>query len=214
MSLVGQIPGALSQNIGGVPTLTDPNGWEILSLAGTAYSMHYEAEIDLAGLTIQEKTFFPAGAMIQGNQVFVTTGYTPGDIVTDTILVSTVPLTSDDIINASLGFVPGMTGFTGLATAGTNEGMDLQNILFCQHRTLTYSSVVAPYLSVVGLDYTGTNTGVASSRLWYYRICSLPFNTDQAMVIYPTAVVISGGIGEEKDLSRLMRQKRNTRLHE
>jgi len=210
MRLVEQLTGTFTTRLAGVAT---PSGqWTVLSYLGAPYCQYTLSEIDLSGLTIQEQTFFPVSAMIQGNQLFAATNFVPGDQVTDTVVVSTTPLSDSDMRQASVGFLPGMDWSLDLTPDIEDQGQDLQNIVFGQHRTWVYNVTTDPYLSLIGQDNFGTNNGIASGRLYVYRITSLPPDDGKTLLTHPTAVVITGAAAEEEDLVRLMRMKRNTRL--
>lgn len=117
------------------------------------------------------------------------------------------PLTPLDLLWAINHQIPGMNNnFTG----GSLEGQDLQTIVFGQIRTWVFNSTVN-LCTLTNQDNFGTNEGIASSELFYYRVISPP-PPGGSITAYPTALVISGGVAEEPDLERLMRMKRNTRL--
>lgn len=211
MTLIAHIPNTWMVNSGGGVITQQQGSWTIVPGYEVGY---YRAEIDLRGLTTQEKTFFPVSAMIQGNQELTAGNYSLGESVHDVIVVSTVPLIDDDIVNCAYGYLPGMI-FNELSTAylgTTNAGMDLQNIVFGQTRTWVFDSQTVPFMRLHNQDNFGTNTGVASETLYCYRILRLPTSGGADLQPLPIAVVVAGAIGEEKDLSRLMRMKRNTRI--
>lgn len=213
--LVAKIPDTWLANTGGVVTQL-LGAWTVVNtVIGVPIAAYYLDEIDLAGLTIQEQTFFPMSAMIQGNQQFAASGYVAGDVAVDVTVVSTVPLTDDAILNCVLGSLPGMTTAIAIPVLGTTDaGMDLENIVFGQTRSWVYDTQTDPYLRLNSSDNFGTNTGIASSRLFCYRIISVPTTDTGQLQSYPTAIVVNGATGEEEDLVRLMRMKQNTRLQQ
>jgi len=210
-TLVAHITDTYMVNSGGTPVQLGGN-WAIVGgVVG-----YYQTEIDLSGLAIQEQTFFPMTAMIQGNQELAAGNYLLGDSTHDIIVVSTTPLDDDDIINCAFGYMPGMS-FSELSTGvlfTTDAGMDLQNIVFGQTRTWVFDSQTIPYMRLHNVDNFGTNTGVASKSLFCYRILKLPTADGQSLQSLPIAIVLAGAVDEEDDLVRLMRLKRNTRIQE
>lgn len=208
MSLIGQIGDTWISNVAGID-VQQFGSWTLLS--GVAY---YRTEIDLRGLNIQDKTFFPTGAMIQGAQELVADNYSLGESVTDTVLVSTVPLNDDDITNSVFGYIPGMmtSEYSTTQLGTTDAGMDLQNIVFGQNRVWVFDSTTIPYMRLHSQNNFGANVGVASETLYCYRILRLPAVPDASIQSNPIAIVLGGVVDEEKDLSRLMRMKRNTRI--
>ena len=208
MTIIAQIADTWIANIAGT-NVQQMGSWTVLPTVA-----YYRTEIDLRGLNIQDKTFFPTGAMIQGAQELVAGGYSLGESITDTLLVSTVPLNDDDIVNSVHGYIPGMTTSSISTTIlGTNDaGTDLQNIVFGQTRVWVFDSTTIPYMRLHSQNNFGTNVGVASKTLYCYRIIRLPIVPDASIQAYPVAIVLGGMVDEEKSLARLMRMKRNTRI--
>jgi len=208
MKLVGHFPDTHITNVAGTPT-QQFGSWTVIGPVA-----YYRTVIDLTGLNLQEQTFFPVNAMIQGNQEIITAGYATGDSVHDVTLVSTIALTDDALVNAGFGYLPGMTMADNLIAVLSSEdaGMDLQNIVFGQIRTWVFNLQTTPYMTLNNADNFGTNSGVASKRLYCYRIVRCPAPDSAELVVHPTAVVLAGVVDEEEDLDRLMRMKRNTEL--
>jgi len=212
--LVANIADTWLTNAGGVIT-QNLGAWQQVGLAGNPFIAYYLDEIDLSGLAIQEQTFFPMSAMIQGNQELTTTNYAAGDSCRDITVVSTTPMHDDDIINCGLGSVPGMTTDVAVPFSGTTQsGMDLENIVFGQFRSWVFNTQTDPWLQLVSSDNFGTNTGIANTRLFCYRIITVPQREGAELTTYPTAIIVNGATGEEDDLVRLMRMKQNTRLQQ
>lgn len=213
-TLVAPIPDTWLSNTGG--TVTQVLGsYKILSQGGVQLCAYYEQLIDLSGLVLQEKTLFPISAMIQGNQEIAASTYIPGDSFKDIIVVSTTPMSDDDMINCTAGLMPGMSSnIAGPFLATTDAGMDLQNIVFGQTRTWVYDTTSVPFLRLVSSDNFGTNNGVASRKLYCYRIISLPTNDAAQLQVYPIAIILNGLVDDEDELVRLFRMKRNTRLEQ
>ena len=204
VNLIGRTTGTLfSENVG-VYTATDE--WQLATIGGNPVA-YYEGSIDLGGLVREEKTFFPTNVMVQGPQLLYITGATTGETYTDVEIISTNPLSETDILWAANYQIPGMNNNF---TLGTLTGQDLQTIVFGQIRTWVVNSTVT-LPTLVNQDNFGTNEGIASSELYYYRIISAP-PVAGSITAFPTALVVSGGLFEEPELERLMRMKRNTRI--
>ena len=204
VNLICRTTNTLFSEVAGVYAATDE--WQLATIGGAPVA-YYEGSIDLGGLVREEKTFFPINVMVQGSQLLYITGAATGEVYTDVQIVSTNPLSDTDLLWAANYQLPGMNNGN---TLGTLTGQDLQTIVFGQIRTwVVNSTVTTPTL--VNQDNFGTNEGIASSKLYYYRILSPPA-AGVVITSYPSAIVVSGGLFEEPELERLMRMKRNTRI--
>lgn len=182
-------------------------GWQ-----GTGAVLWHEAQIDLSGYAMDSLTFFPSAVGLQDPGVYA---FKPGAIAPYSALVvldiiTSVPLNDiDDVMQrlASFNAAPGLIR--------TPE--QFETILFGQYRFFTPNANISypDWQSLERSQRFDSGQPTAADKLYSYRIVSmytLDLDAGSRIEIPACRHIIAGAMGDESDLTYMMRLKRSYEL--
>ena len=186
------------------PTTTGIGNWQ-QAPNNTFYMVE---EIDIAGLTAQELTFFPLGGDVQRGPTSI--GLT-GGIINEWIVVAASPIDPASVIPAQMLFeLPG--------TGRTNPITEFQNIIWGQGWTwVLNTSIPQNYGVAINTTLLGSGEPTNGDRLYVYRFVSIVGYTPAVGTFaeLPTIrLILSGQIREEAEYQQLMRLRRTYQLQQ
>ncbi len=161
---------------------------------------------DLAGMSMDEKTLFFKGALVQDVLNPSTTNASPGDSMGIVDLMSTRPLSNDEIffflVNGNLSG-PGSSTLTYHETVYGRIRQFVNTI-----DTATWGS-----MSLLSTNQLGSMQPTASDRIYSYKLISVAGNLTAGQV-YGSRHVLAAEAKEEPDFEYLMRLKRSYELQQ
>jgi hypothetical protein len=188
------------------PTTYGMGTWE--TFPGTSNVFVMKEEIDVAGLTAMELTFFPMAGDTQRGPVAMGLGFVPGGVINEWIYVCAAPM------DAAVG--PNFMTFN-LVGQGTND-TQFQNVLWGQSWTWVVNSSIPGHFGIpVNTSLMGSGEPTNGDRLYVYRIVSVLGYTPTpgSFAELPSArLLISGQLKEEKEFQQLMRMRRTYELQQ
>ena len=188
---------------GPVFTLTEGDNWEQVSAGSNTFvSRNY---IDLAGMTIEEKTaFFEAGGV---QDVQLPSGITAaGDSLVIADLMTSKPLT---LVQAAV-FTQGLGNL-----ADSTAGLTFDQTIYGRIRTFVsdVDTQAAGYMIMIGEQQLGSLEPTASDRVYSTRCVVLgAANTDGVILVYGCRHMLRATVKEEPEYQYLMRLKRSYEL--
>ena len=182
----------------------------------------YESTIDLSGYSLQHKTLYPytsfsqLGGTYAANYIAV---LTEQPYVCETNIISSVPLSSDDVFAALFNSAPGFLGYMNAGTAYGYGTAERTNIIHGEVSVYTVdSNTVVPganaYVRLFDKFTFSSLEPTASDTLYCYRALYFIHKGDevQSAIAPPLRVLLPSTIGEEPQKEYLMRLKRSYEL--
>jgi len=193
---------AVTATIG--PTTYGMGTWETTTV-GNLFVMR--EEIDIAGMTVEDLTFFPMAGDVQRAATNLGLAFATGGLIQEWIYVTAAP------IDFRVG-IPSMT-FNLVGQANISE-TEFQNILWGQSWTwVMNTSVPSNFALPVNTTMMGSGEPTNGDRLYVYRLigpsgftptpgsfCELP----------SVRLLISGQLKKEEEYSQIMRMRRSYEL--
>ena len=194
-------------------TVTPGTGYTMLpGLSGSGYFIAYhETYFDLAGMSMEEKTLFFDGMGVQSGLLPTFTGVTvPGDKVTITDLMTTVPLTIDTSLGLDLIYMPGFPG----------SRQDFEHVVYGCITQYVTSQDVGAYGSPIesNKQMFGSGMPTASDRVYSYRFvegaCVAPTSQVTQLATSNARHILTASPKEESDHVYMMRLLRSYELQQ
>lgn len=181
------------------------SGWEseIITLSGSTFALIYNIQkFDLSGYTLQDKTLFPQGVLMQDMNEGPAGG-TPANVQRCTVL-STIPLNADAFNTIS------DTTFKWVVPGSNESTFNLQHILSARFQyflTLTTLAGVQPMKE----SMYGSGSATAGEAMWFADAYLVPLIPGGAwnMSIPDQAVVIPSLVTKEAELEYFTRLARS-----
>ena len=197
----------------GIVSPTVQGGYTNLSATNTAL-FYEEATIDLSGYAMERKTFYPYSSFEQRNGVVLGSFSDATTIraVIDTIIVSSIPLSTDQLSMSLLSAnLPGFTHPGGVPYRLDREPLIHQNQLtYCHDSTIQTTGGSSVYRIVSNANGSSLEP-TAADKLYCYRIVTS--NAKDGSALVPSArVLLPGTITSEPKLEYMMRLKRSYEL--
>ena len=189
--------------LGPVFTLDVGAGWEQLSAGSNTFvSRNY---IDLAGMTIDDKTaFFEAGGV---QDVQLPSGITTaGDSLVIADLMTSKPLT----LTEAASFAQGLGNL-----ADSQANLTFDQTIYGRLRTFVsdLDTASANYMVLIGEQQLGSLEPTASDRVYSTRVIVFGANnTDGSILVYGCRHLLRATVKEEPEYQYLMRLKRSYEL--
>lgn len=176
-------------------------GWElgqVVAIDGVNYHLlFYAGSFDLSGYSLQDKTLFAQGVLVQhcptivGNGAFFTCN-----------VVSTEPLNIED-------FTTGTSGLTWNVPGNMNNHFSMQQILYGDCTYFAEDSTINTVRPVTTSQW-GTGSATARDKLYYCVAIAVQPLLFPANILYPdTTFVIPSIVAEEPELEYMMRLARS-----
>lgn len=183
------------------PTSYNMGTWEEL----TSNVFYMQEEIDVAGLTKMELTFFPTGGDVQrGGPVSI--GLTMG-YIQEWIYVTRTPHTPD----------VGQQFMTYNLVAQGSSSTEFENIIWGRTWTWALNTSLPQNFGVqVASSLMGSGEPTNGDRLYVYRIVSLiGFTPGAGFAEVPSCrMLLSGQLREEAEFQQIMRMRRSYELQQ
>ena len=190
---------------GGVFTFQSfTNGWRIVNPAGSFVSSTY---FDLAGMSLREKTLFFEGATVQELVNPQHTAGQPGDSMVVVDLMTTIPLSDEDVINFALygNFAGSPSQITFQQTTYARVNQYVVDI-----DTQAWGSYM-----LVASNQLGSLDPSASDRIYSYRGVLLGTPTQATKVeLLSARHLLQSDAKTEEEFQYLMRLKRSYELQQ
>lgn len=176
------------------------SGWNVVPGSSNVY---YETYIDLAGMSMEEKTMFFSGATTQNMNPITSNPAVAGNNVHVWDLMVTKPLSLAELIQVVV--------FGNTASPGVKLTFD-QTVYF-RNRVLNTdidnaaSTIMIPIFD----EQLGSLEATASDRIYIYRYISI-VGADGVYNIYPVRFILQAEAKEEPEYQYLMRLKRSYEL--
>ena len=182
------------------PTSYNMGTWEEL----TSNVFYMQEEIDVAGLTKQELTFFPISGDVQRGptSIGLTAGY-----IQEWIFVTASPITPN----------VGQQFMTWNLVAQGSSSTEFQNIIWGKTWTWALNTSIPQNFAVaVNTSLMGSGEPTNGDRLYVYRIAALIGATPGlGFAELPSVrLLISGQLQEEAEYQQLMRMRRSYELQQ
>ena len=188
------------------PTSYNMGTWE--TVPGTSNVFVMKEEIDIAGLTAMELTFFPLAGDTQRGPTSMGLAYGASGYIKEWVYVCAAPM--DPSIapqNMTWNLVGQATNYT-----------EFQNVLWGQSWTWCLNTSVPSNFGVaVNTTLMGSGEPTNGDRLYVYRIVStLGYTpTPGSFAELPSVrLLLSGQLKEEKEFQQLMRMRRTYELQQ
>jgi len=207
----------LTKNLGYLQMLTDgltaqigPNSYDMgtWKLGSTSNVFVMKEEIDIAGLTAQELTFFPLGGDVQRGPTAMGLAFQEQGIINEWIYVCSSPMDERVGVNFQTW------NLVGQGASPT----EFQNVLWGRAWTwVRNSSVPSNFAVAVNSTLMGSGEPTNGDRLYVYRIVSTGsyVPTPGSYAELPSVrLLISGQLKEEKEYQQLMRMRRTYELQQ
>jgi len=195
----------LTASIG--PTTYGMGNWEPVSGITNLFVM--EEEIDVAGLTKMELTFFPLAGDVQRGPTAMGLAYATQGVITEWIYVAAAP------IDSSVGPQSMLFNLLG---QGSICDTQFQNIIWGQAWTWAFNaSVPSNFALPVNTTLMGSGEPTNGDRLYVYRVVSTVgyVPTPGSFAELPSArLLISGQLKEEQEFQQIMRMRRSYELQQ
>jgi len=190
------VDGGLAQSIGPVPNDTGDFGTYTES---SDLFIHAE-EIDVAGLTKQELTFFPISGDCQRPPVSV--GVTDAFAV-EWIIVAASPIVFDASVITTLNMwnhLPGQLDST----------RSFQNMIWGKAWTWTKNTSLQQNFAIaVNITQVGSGEPTNGDKLYVYRVIRAIAPTSPGFLEFPAVrLLLSGQLREEAEFAQIMRMRR------
>ena len=193
----------LTASIG--PTNYGMGTWETTTVSNVFVM---KEEIDIAGLTQQELTFYPLAGDVQRGPTAMGLAYGMQGYIKEWIYVTAAP------IDPRVGV---QTMLYNLIGQGATES-EFQNIIWGQSWTWVINNSVPSNFAVpVNTTMMGSGEPTNGDRLYVYRVVSTAayVPTPGSFAELPsTRLLISGQLKEEADYSQIMRMRRTYELQQ
>jgi len=194
-------------NTGVLPAI-GPTSHGIGNWVRSPANVFYQAlEIDIAGLTAQELTFYPLSGEVQRGPVSI--GLTNG-FINEWVFVTASPIDPESAIPAYMNF--------GLLAAGaTSPITEFQNVLWGRAWTWALNSSIPQNFAVqVNTTSLGSGEPTNGDRLYVYRFVTLNGQTPGVgfAEVPDLRVILSGQVREEAEFAQLMRMRRTYQLQQ
>jgi hypothetical protein len=198
--------GLLSASFSGSSWSVQENGtygnWRLLGNITFISSTYF----DLAGMSMEEKTLFFQGAAVQSLAPPKSTNGVPGDSAFILDLMSTSPLTDDQISNyAAFGNFAQPT-----STLEFSETVYARIQIFA----ITQDQGPLAYMVITSDNQTGSMEPTASDRIYSYRLVAPGRIQATGLIVYPARHILSAEAREEPDFQYIMRLKRDYDLQQ
>lgn len=162
---------------------------------------------DLGGMSQREKTLFFEGAAIQEVIPPFTTGATAGDGLAVVDIMSTTPLTDNQVIAyASQGNM-----------AGSGAAITFDETIYGRVRifNIDIDNAAGGYFILLGDNQSGSMAASASDRIYVYRgVFFDSNNADGSMGTGPVRYILRAEAREEAEFQYLMRLRRSYELQQ
>jgi hypothetical protein len=162
---------------------------------------------DLAGMSQREKTLFFEGATIQETIPPSTTGATAGDGVVVVDIMTSTPLTDNQVIAySSQGNM-----------AGSSAAITFDETIYGRIRVynIDLDNAAGGYFILLGDNQTGSMAATASDRIYVYRgVFFGATNADGIMGTSPVRYLLRAEAKEEEEFRYLMRLRRSYELQQ
>jgi len=189
------------------PTSYNMGTWETIS--GTTNIFVMREEIDVAGLTAMELTFFPLAGDVQRGPTAMGLAYATQGSITEFIFVTAAP------IQINLIPVDMLYNLIGQGDLGDTE---FQNVIWGQAWTWAFNaSVPSNFALPVNTTLMGSGEPTNGDRLYVYRVVSTVgyVPTPGSFAELPSArLLISGQLKEEQEFQQIMRMRRTYELQQ
>lgn len=187
------------------PTNYGMGTWERLP-ASNVFVM--KEEIDVAGLTAMELTFFPLAGDTQRGPVSMGLGFASGGVITEWIYVCAAPM------DVTIG--PSIMTFNLVGQGAIDT--QFQNVIWGQSWTwVANSSLPGNFGIPVNTSLMGSGEPTNGDRLYVYRIVSVLGYTPTpgSFAELPSVrLLISGQLKEEQEFQQIMRMRRTYELQQ
>lgn len=189
------------------PTSYGLGTWEAHPL-GTTNVFIMREEIDIAGLTNMELTFYPIGGDVQRGPVSMGQAFAAGGLINEWIYVTATPIE----------FFPGPSAQTFTLPGQGSNTSEFTNILWGKAWTWVANASL-PVLMGVGVNQTllGSGEPTNGDRLYVYRVVSpLAFSAGVGTFaeLPNVRLILSGQLREEAEYSQIMRMRRSYELQQ
>jgi hypothetical protein len=188
------------------PTTYGMGQWETTTLTNVFVM---KEEIDVAGLTAQELTFFPLAGDVQRGPTALGLAYQTGGVITEWIYVTAAPI--DFRVNNA-------TMLYNLVGQGSTCDTEFQNVIWGQAWTWAFNaSVPSNFALPVNTTMMGSGEPTNGDRLYVYRVVStLGFTPAPGSFAELPSVrlLISGQLKEEQEFQQIMRMRRSYELQQ
>ena len=183
------------------------HGWQQHSPGSNMF--FFATYIDLAGLTLQEKTLFFQGAGQQDLYAPFATNQTAGDSMIVNDIMSSHPLSNDEILRTAI-----YGNFADSDNSGIN-GLTFTSTIYMRFRQFVVDLDTAAWghMVTVADNQLGSLEPTASDRIYVYRTVLLTGTMTQAQIA-PTRFLLRATAKEEPDFEYLMRLKRSYELQQ
>jgi len=193
---------AVTATIG--PTTYGMGQWETTTV-GNVFVM--KEEIDIAGLTVEDLTFFPMAGDVQRAATNMGLSFATGGLINEWIYVTAAPIDSR----------VGPTSMTfNVLGQGSICDTEFQNILWGQAWTwVINSSVPSNFALPVNTTMMGSGEPTNGDRLYVYRVVApLGFTpTPGSFCELPSVrLLLSGQLKKEEEFQQIMRMRRSYEL--
>lgn len=194
---------AITATIG--PTNYGMGNWETTAI-GNVFVMR--EEIDVAGLTKQELTFYPLAGDVQRGPTAMGLAFLAQGYINEWIFVTAAP------IEINIG--PQTMSWNLIAQGSTTS--EYQNVIWGQSWTwVINNSVPSNFAIPVNTTMMGSGEPTIGDRLYVYRVVS-PVGfaaTPGSYAELPSVrLLVSGQLKEEADYSQIMRMRRTYELQQ
>ena len=182
--------------------------YEMVTTTGGVPILAYRTNLDLSGYVKQELTFYPTSTIVQQGEF---DGYFTSDAsgavwVWD--LVTTTPITKEDLINWETSIVGRVQEIPGFL----RSNFSLQEIVYGRLRLFSLNSNVPNYFVQTQLKEWGLLSDTAGHSLYLTRVI-LPLTGNTGTISIPeVAFVITGVTSKEKDLVYIQQLARTYEL--
>ena len=203
--------------VGGAPNQIEQGSeWEssIFSNLGIQGVFYNEQVIDLTGMSVEHKTFFPESFAVQSGPIrYAAPGTQGAGTMLEVTFITTSPFDIKSNYITNLDFEQFIL-FPG--SIGSEQSFD--TVVCGEWSTYTSSTSVAPAIELYpsSSGRFGSMEPVSSDRLYCYRIIFAQ-TIVASSVIYgapATKLVLAGMIGEDSDLAYVMRLRRDYQLQQ
>jgi len=176
-------------------------GWEAITHPGFNIVLVWRGYIDLAGYTRDELTFFSQAVDVQDNGASLAGGGILSTSIVDMVTTRRISNIEVNPINSN--------GFIDVAGSLPLPGLDIQEVVYGNHRAFTgYSATNPSLLQVFGSTF-GSGNPTASERLHITRVV-VPSGSGTAQGLYVQSCnfLVGGVTTQEKDLVYIERLRR------
>jgi len=189
------------------PTSYNMGTWEPVSGITNIFVM--QEQIDVAGLTAMEFTFFPLAGDVQRGPTSMGLAYATQGIINEWIYVTATPIDFTTSPQSMTFNLPGQ---------GSICDTEFQNIIWGQSWTWAFNaSVPSNFALPVNTTLMGSGEPTNGDRLYVYRVVSTVgyVPTPGSFAELPSArLLISGQLKEEQEFQQIMRMRRSYELQQ